>query len=757
MVHNMKNPLRKRYPRELKSNLAKYFVVFAFIVVTIGFVSGFLVADSSMILSYRDSFDRNHIEDGHFILSQKLSKELSREIEKEQNVELYENFYVEYENEEKHTYRIYKNREKVNLVEVHEGEIPHKEGEIAVDRMYAENIGLSVGDEVRLEGETYRISGLIACSDYTSLFKKNTDMMFDATKFTVAIVCEAAFENLDEKRIQYDYAWTYEDENLSENEKYDRGTDLASAVLEKGYSHGISMEDFVRQEDNQAIHFAGDDMGSDKIMIQVILCILLVLIAFIFAVTSINTIEQDAKTIGTLRASGYSKWELVMHYMVLPVAVTFLGVMIGNVLGYTVFKDLCASMYYGSYSLPPYKTVWSTEAFLFTSVSTVGIMIVVNMWMLGRKLSISPLKFLRNDLSKKKNKKAVKLPHFGFLSRFRIRVILQNKGSYLILLLGIVMANFMLMFGLFFEPMLEHYTEEILDSKICSYQYVLRMPYEVEDEGAEKYALTVLEDKKYEEEINVFGVESNSDYIKGIDGDEGMVYMSEGYMKKYNYHEGDKITCKELHQDKEYTFEIKQSYDYAGSLSIFMPIDNFRKVFAWEEEVYTGYFSREELSQIPKENIASLIDEKELTVLSDQMHVSLGSLMNIWSMFAVALFLLVIFILSKMVIEKNSNAISMLKILGFTPRESAKVYSHATTVVVVFSILISLPLNQWMLRRIWEEMMVEKMKGYVEIYVAPQVYPKMILIGLAAYVVISFIIGKKIEKIPKSEALKNAE
>ena len=45
----MKNPLRKRIPRELKGEFGKYLVVFILMVTTIGMVSGFLVADGSMI------------------------------------------------------------------------------------------------------------------------------------------------------------------------------------------------------------------------------------------------------------------------------------------------------------------------------------------------------------------------------------------------------------------------------------------------------------------------------------------------------------------------------------------------------------------------------------------------------------------------------------------------------------------------------------------------------------------------------------
>ena len=51
----MKNPLRKRFFRELKQDFGKYAVIFLFITLTIGFISGFLVADNSMTHAYDES------------------------------------------------------------------------------------------------------------------------------------------------------------------------------------------------------------------------------------------------------------------------------------------------------------------------------------------------------------------------------------------------------------------------------------------------------------------------------------------------------------------------------------------------------------------------------------------------------------------------------------------------------------------------------------------------------------------------------
>ena len=53
----MKNPLNRRLIRELKGELGKYLVILILLIATIGFVSGFLVADGSMLTAYNESFE----------------------------------------------------------------------------------------------------------------------------------------------------------------------------------------------------------------------------------------------------------------------------------------------------------------------------------------------------------------------------------------------------------------------------------------------------------------------------------------------------------------------------------------------------------------------------------------------------------------------------------------------------------------------------------------------------------------------------
>ena len=76
----MKSPLRKRLSRELKSEIGKYLVVFILMVTTIGFVSGFLVADGSMLIAYNESFEKYNIEDGNLRTAERFIRRRERKL-----------------------------------------------------------------------------------------------------------------------------------------------------------------------------------------------------------------------------------------------------------------------------------------------------------------------------------------------------------------------------------------------------------------------------------------------------------------------------------------------------------------------------------------------------------------------------------------------------------------------------------------------------------------------------------------------------
>lgn len=797
----MKNPLRKRLPRELKGELGKYLVVFILMVASIGFVSGFLVADNSMLIAYNEGFGKYNIEDGNFRTAEQVHKTQREEIEA-LGVKLYDNYYVEEPLDNGSTMRFFKNRQQVDKVCLMKGELPAGIGEIAIDRMYADNNNLSVGDTLRSGKRTWKITGLVALSDYSCLFQNNNDSMFDAVKFGVSVVTEEEFDSLDQEKLQYNYSWIYDEKPKTEKEEKEVSEDLMEDM-----GKIVTLEAFVPRYLNQAITFTGDDMGGDKAMMIMLLYIIMVIMAFVFGITISNTIRKEASVIGTLRASGYTRQELILHYMTLPVLVTFVGALIGNILGYTILKDVCADMYYGSYSLPTYVTVWNGEAFGLTTLVPVVIMLVVNYGVLRHKLKLSPLKFLRRDLSGRKQKRAIYLsPKMKIFSRFRLRVIFQNMSNYMVLFIGILFANLLLMFGLLLPSALSHYQVEIQNNMLAKYQYMLQVPVSAvsgnkfdglisllefymdsrtDNEDAEEfsaYSLNTLPGKYKSEEVLLYGIEPDSRYVTidfnntkdkkdeagnkekadnkntaNAEKESAAVYISSAYADKFLLHVGDTITLKEKYEKEKYSFKIAGVYDYTAALCVFMPRSELNDIFDLGEDYYSGYFSDTELTDIKSQYIGSVVDLDALTKISRQLDVSMGSMMGMVNGFAIMIYMVLIYLLSKIIIEKNAQSISMVKILGYTNGEISKLYIMSTSLVVVFCLLLSLPLETVIMKVLFREMMLSSISGWITLWIDPMIYVQMFAAGIITYGIVALLEFRRVKKVPMDEALKNVE
>lgn len=760
----MRNPLNKRFLRELKGELAKYIVIFVFMTAVIGLISGFLIADESMYDTYNKSFEKYNIEDGNFELYSKADESVIDKLEKE-NVTIYENFYkeekvvrhnnIKNDEDSQSTLRFYVNREEVDKVDLMEGSLPEDINEIAIDRMYAVNNDIKVQDTLTVGSRILKVTGLVALSDYSSLFSDNSDTMFDSLKFGVGVVSQKCFDAYDDTHIHYVYSWLYD--NKPEDDKEAK---LMADDFMKTISSNAILVNYIPQYINQAIHFTGDDMGSDKAMMIVLLYVLIVIMAFVFAVTTNNTIVKEANVIGTLRASGYTRGELLRHYILLPIIVTIFGALVGNILGYTVFKDIFVATYYGSYSLPTYHTLWNADAFLLTTVVPVIIMLVINIVIIGCRLKLSPLKFLRRDLSGKQKKKAMRLPAFGFFNRFRLRIIIQNMPNYITLFIGILFANVLLLFGIMLGPMLTHYQNEITDKLIAKHQYVLKALVDVDDNAAEKYCvktLATIEGRLKSEDVLVYGVKDNSIYadINTASLKDNEVYITNGYADKFRIKKGDKITLKEKYDDNEYEFTVKDMYDYPSSFAIFMSDAAFKNVFDKSEDYYSGYFS-DNILDIDEKYVATQITLDDLTKVSRQLDRSMGETFNLVKIFAVVLFAVLMFLLTKLIVEKNTTSISMVKILGYSNREISRLYVTSTTIVVVLSVALSIGLSVVIMNYLFRVFM-EEMSGWISCYYAPHIFPVMFILNITVYVVISFFMMAKIKKIPMDEALKTVE
>ncbi len=782
-----RDPLKKRILRDIRRDFGKYLAIFLFLAVFIGFESGYIIADTSMQIAYHDGMKARHVESGHFILHSEADDDLLDKLERE-GVTVREQFYLDKPTAGTNTIRVFKMRSEVNEACLMDGAFPEKDDEIAVDRLYAENNGIAIGDSIEAGSHTMKVCGTVALPDYSCLYKNNSDMMFNATHFSVGLVTEEAFDDLGTGGLSYCYTWYNNDQKLDRVARNEKAEDIKEVLVGDIPRTGNMLEDFVQNDDNNAIQFAGDDMSDDKAMFTAMLYIIVVVLAFIMSILAKGTLERESQAIGTLRASGYTRGELVRHYMTAPLLVCLAAALIGNAIGYTAMKWLIVDLYYNSYSLPDYETVWSAEAFIKTTLVPLALVALVTWFVLARALRIPPLQFLRGELRHSKKNKVMRLKRGTFMTRFRERVLFQNIPSYILLVLGISFAGLLLYFGLGMQPLMDHFKDNVLTSQIAEFQYVLRAPAEVDAEGAEKYSAATLEEPSHGEEIMLFGIEEDSAYLTDLklpDNDDAAedvredgafvpgwvtdraaaemedkpafkVIASEGYLEKYQCGVGDVIRLREKYEDKTYRFEIVGSYQYDAALALFFDRESLNACFGRPADTFNGYFSDEELTELDEDDIATIVQANDLTAIADQLEDSFAAIFPMFTWFAVVMYLLLMYLLGRMVLERNAKNISMLKILGYNDREVSRLYNRATGIVAVAAIILTIPLVEAVFRIIWRYVMFE-LSGWLTFYEPASFYIKMILFGVVSYALVYLLQMRKVRRIPMGEALKSME
>ncbi len=825
----IKNPLLKRVPREFIGDWKKYIIVTLFLVVMIGATAGVYVANNSMMVTFDGLEDTYLLEDGHFELNREadeallnaiatgemadlrayytdkahkeldeafegldfpgvdeayaqalaeVDEEIEEEISKAEDsyelnspdfeavpVTIYENFFVNLDENDESRIRVFAYQTDVNLPCVHEGRLPENSNEIAIDRMHADNAGISVGDILTIGDRQMEVVGLISLANYTTLHENNADTMFNALTFDVGVVTEEGFEALSFNRnIHYMYSWIYNNDPADKISEKSAGDNFLKALITQIAASENEIEDFLPSYANQAITFAPDDVGGDMAMVGVLLYIFIGIIAFIFAVTISSTIAKEASVIGTLRASGFTRGELIAHYMAMPIVVTLISAVVGNVLGYTKLKDVVKNLYYNSYSLPVFKTLWSSEAFVKTTVIPLVLVLLVNLIVIAYKLRLSPLKFLRHDLKSGKKRNAIKLPNWGFFTRFRARILSQNRANYGILAFGVIFVMFLMTFACAMPDTLNHIKLTIGDSLFADYQVILKSTED--DDGnvittsnpdAEEFSISGLIYRgEIDEEISVYGFMDGSSYFELPELSEGEVVISSSYADKYGINVGDIITLDEEYENVSYEFRVASIVDASSIMGVFVDADSFNEIFDFDEDSFSGFLSSTPIEDIAEKYIAKTITIDDMLMQVNQLDHSMGSMLNYFSYVCVIMAAVLIYLLTKIIIEKNENAISMTKILGYRPGEIASLYLVSTTWVMLVVEFIAVFAGRSIMSIVWKIFLMS-MPGWFPFYMEKSSSVKGFVLVFIAFLVIMFFDYLRIRRIPMDEALKNVE
>ena len=154
----------------------------------------------------------------------------------------------------------------------------------------------------------------------------------------------------------------------------------------------------------------------------------------------------------------------------------------------------------------------------------------------------------------------------------------------------------------------------------------------------------------------------------------------------------------------------------------------------------------------------------DLAVYKGEFIVLLGpsgsgksTLLNTVDALAVVIFLIVVYLLLKLIIEKSAHTVSVMRILGLRGKEIGGIYMISLSASVAVSFVLSIAIDYYFLKALYKVMIGQMMKGWLPLDIGADVFVKMILLGLGAYAAVALLEYRKLRRIPMDLALKTVE
>lgn len=207
----MDRNLLRRIPRKLRAKPGRYIALMLMVAISAYCLTSICGSAETLISSSQASAAANMVEDGEFTCLDPLSDDELQHL-KDNNVSVEPSFCMDFTLDDGSTLRVSTLRQEINLVSVEDGGALPGEGQVVVERTYAEKKRISVGDTITVGGQSLEVSGLCTSPDYESTLRNLTDPTADPNVFGTAFVTASLYDQLydsNSSEVTQSYVYAY--------------------------------------------------------------------------------------------------------------------------------------------------------------------------------------------------------------------------------------------------------------------------------------------------------------------------------------------------------------------------------------------------------------------------------------------------------------------------------------------------------------------------------------------------------------------
>jgi putative ABC transport system permease protein len=348
----------------------------------------------------------------------------------------------------------------------------------------------------------------------------------------------------------------------------------------------------------------------------------------------------------------------------------------------------------------------------------------------------------------------------SFINRYRIRQLLREIRGNITIVFGLFLAILLMVFGFGIKGTIDNYVKHTTDDAKYRNMYVLQYPEnKIPAGGEEAYSESLyahLDIIDTDLEVSILGIKEDNPYFDfKVKRDIDDVYISNSVAYKFGYKVGENIVLSDHIENRNYSFHVAGIVPYSNGLYIFADMDNMRKVFGKDKNYYNTILSDKKLNIEPG-RIASVVTINDIAESASKFNDLMAELIIMLIAVSVIVFILVLYLLLKMMVDKSTFSISLIKVFGYNEKEVKKLYLGSAFYTVLVSSMIGIPISTLIVRAIWPYMISNVAAGF-ESYIPLSLYFTITGIILASYLVVNFLVGRHLKKVSLVEILKNRE
>lgn len=675
--------INKRAGRSIRKNKAFYIISIILTALTSMAIVAAMSTGHTLTDVVKNFVDDYKAEDAEFVTYKPLTDEDIENLENEYDVIIeysrYKDISVKNGDLEGTTVRIFDMPEKLNLCEVREGSEP-KDGEALLTQDFADVYDIKVGDNVSLGAYSYKISAYTTKADYIYMLEKLTGYI-DNKKFAVMVVNSNEYDKLDADENGY-YSIKYNKDNSKEvrgklNQDYVIASYLA-ATSNTRISMPVNEGDAVT---NMAMMYA-----------PVMFIIIITLIVMILG----RNIRNEQYLLGTFLALGFSRKQIVSHYMRYGLIPGLIGSVIGIGCSVPLTKVLCKFYIEYDFEKLTYTVNYNIPSIIVALVVPTVLYCAAIAIQAAKLLKKSPVDLLRNTGKDTKTIGIMKNSHAKTQLKMRVRSVIGHPGRSIVTMFGVMVASFCILTGLIMNDSMDSLLHGGLTSSI-KYEYLYRLNSLEEGTPDKGEALF----QNYYEvdgstvQLSAQGISEGSKYFpdKTDSGDKlelDKYYLTSAAAQTYGVKAGDELTFFNIADLEEHKVKISGIVTDNTHCYLYTGRSNATRLAGVGDGVYNCIISADKL-ELDKNLVAS---ETTMTVTADTMENMMGpmkAIMAIFEIVGIVLGVFVLYLIINMIVSETRTNISVMKVLGFSRKEIANRLLNVNHILVCVGYLLGIP------------------------------------------------------------------